>query len=503
MNSRAWDVIVDALSYRCAGVTNPTLLPAVPGPDRTGNAPEVVTDAERVVSRPALDWAAGIGVLAWLGLVAAAVVVGAGVVAGRPEMAVNAAPLVGRWDWHPSRGLLPAVILGVAVVVVGPRVAARMRWRTLLVAAAVVAGLWPALLAGADGLAAVGAPLGTRYEYLPVAAGLDDPAAFLREYVATLDAQPTHLRGHPPGAVLVLHALDRGGLSGEGWAAAIVLAAWGAGAAAVLAAARAVAGVDRARRAAPFVILVPGAVWAGTSMDAFFTGVSAAGIALVVLGAAAPVTARRRADVAALTGGVVLGIALHLTYGAVPLLVIPAVVAWRWRRARPLVVAAAGVVAVTAAFVAGGFWWFAGLAATRAQYGTGLARLRPYGYFTALGNPGALALAVGPAVAAGLGTLAVAARRRPVAPPGMRSRRRWIDAVPAGALLPGAAVVAVLAADLSGLSKGEVERIWLPFVPWLALAAGTVAVTPRRASVFLGAQVAVAVALQAGLRSPW
>ncbi|MEJ7844320.1 MAG: hypothetical protein WKF93_01650 [Acidimicrobiales bacterium] len=481
----------------------PTVIPVRHGSDRRAPGTAAAVEGEVGLASGRPGRAAGIGVVVWAGLVATSVVVGARVVADRPDMAINAAPVVGRWDWHPSLGLLPAVVLGLAVVVAGPRLVARMSWGTVLVVAAVVAVLWPMLLAGADGLAAIGAPLGTRYEYLPVAADLDDPTAFLRDYVNTLGDQPTHVRGHPPGPVLALHALDRLGLGGEGWAAALVLAAWGAGAAAVLAAARAVAGIECARRAAPFVALVPGAVWAGTSMDALFGGVAAVGIALVVLGLVAPATSRRRADAVALAGGVVLGIALHLTYGAVPLLVIPAVVAWRWRRARPVVVAVAGVAAVTGAFVAGGFWWFDGLAATRLEYETGLARLRPYGYFTALGNPGALALAVGPAVAAGLAALAVTAWRRRWQPSDDRGRRRWIDAVPAIALLPGAAVVAVLAADLSGLSKGEVERIWLPFVPWLALAAGAVAVTARRASVFLGAQVVLAVALQAGLLSPW
>ena len=34
------------------------------------------------------------------------------------------------------------------------------------------------------------------------------------------------------------------------------------------------------------------------------------------------------------------------------------------------------------------------------------------------------------------------------------------------------AVVMVLAADLSALSKAEVERIWLPFTVWIAAGAG-------------------------------
>jgi hypothetical protein len=39
----------------------------------------------------------------------------------------------------------------------------------------------------------------------------------------------------------------------------------------------------------------------------------------------------------------------------------------------------------------------------------------------------------------------------------LRDRQLW--------LLVGAALTAVLLADVSGLSKAEVERIWLPFAP--------------------------------------
>ena len=62
-------------------------------------------------------------------------------------------------------------------------------------------------------------------------------------------------------------------------------------------------------------------------------------------------------------------------------------------------------------------------------------------------------VAVGPAVVAGLGRTAAAARR-------------WREAPPT-VLLAGGAVVAILCATLSGLSKSEVERIWLPFMLWL------------------------------------
>lgn len=37
-----------------------------------------------------------------------------------------------------------------------------------------------------------------------------------------------------------------------------------------------------------------------------------------------------------------------------------------------------------------------------------------------------------------------------------------------------AALVAIAAADLSGFSKAEVERIWLPFAIWLLAGAGLI-----------------------------
>jgi len=65
---------------------------------------------------------------------------------------------------------------------------------------------------------------------------------------------------------------------------------------------------------------------------------------------------------------------------------------------------------------------------------------------------------------------------------------------------PATAGLAV--ADLSGLSKGEVERIWLPLVPFILLATSAVrGRTARRC--WLGAQLFVTVLLQAWLRTPW
>lgn len=63
--------------------------------------------------------------------------------------------------------------------------------------------------------------------------------------------------------------------------------------------------------------------------------------------------------------------------------------------------------------------------------------------------------------------------------------------------MPLAALAAVAIANLSQLSRGEVERIWLPFAVLIA----TVAVGDRRA--WLAAQAGVAIAAQAVLVSTW
>ena len=98
-------------------------------------------------------------------------------------------------------------------------------------------------------------------------------------------------------------------------------------------------------------------------------------------------------------------------------------------------------------------------------------------------NAAALAIACGPAVVVGLVAL--------------RDHRLW--------RVVGGALAAVALAALIGLSKGEVERIWLPFTVWL-LAAGAVAVQrwgPSSLRWWLGAQVAVALAVQTIFRTGW
>lgn len=407
--------------------------------------------------------AAAVG--AWLAVVAAGYGLGARLEARDPLVHIGAPPLVGRYAPVLGAWALPALAFAVVAVAGAHAAVARLPWRGLLAAAWGAAGAWATLLALTDGPGALTAPLRTRYEYLAAVHRVGDVHAFLAHFTARLTSYPTHVKGHPPGMLLLLDALDHVGLGGAGVAATLVIAGGALAVPATLVTVRALAGETAARGAAPFLALAPAAVWVATSADALFMGVAACGVACV---------ATRRA----LVGGLLLGAALMLTYGAAPLaVVVVAVAAAVTGRAatRLLVVAGAGVAVVVATFAALGFWWLDGLHATHGLYVSGVASRRPYADFLLIA-PAALALATGPAAAAGI------ARVRG----GLRT-------------LAWAGVATVLAADLSGLSRGENERIWLLFTPWLLCAAAALP-RPRR---WLAAQVVLAVALQVGVRSPW
>ena len=206
-----------------------------------------------------------------------------------------------------------------------------------------------------------------------------------------------------------------------------------------------------ARRAAPFVVLAPLAIWVGVSADGYFAGVAAWGIALLSLAAGRTC---RAPDAMAVGAGVLLGWAVYLDYGLI-LLAIPCVaVLVATRNVRPLLPAALGAVAIAACFTVSGFWWLGGLGHLRARYWAGIARDRPYRYWI-WANLVSLTCAIGlPA--------AIAVRRA-----ADRSALARRAALP---VLLVAFLIVIVAADVSGLSKAETERIWLPFAVWLVAA---------------------------------
>jgi hypothetical protein len=78
---------------------------------------------------------------------------------------------------------------------------------------------------------------------------------------------------------------------------------------------------------------------------------------------------------------------------------------------------------------------------------------------------------------------------------------RWRARVDPAALLAAAGLVAILAADLSGLSKAETERIRLPFDMWVL--AGTALLPHRGVRCWLAAQAVAALLINHLLMTNW
>ncbi|MFB9248712.1 hypothetical protein ACFFWE_10760 [Sphaerisporangium melleum] len=191
--------------------------------------------------------------------------------------------------------LLPAVLFAVVAVRVLPGLVRRGGFGRASLIAYGFALAWTFLLAvSADGPAA---PFTHPQEYLAVLPAVgDDPLGWLAGFTRHLPEYPTHVRGHPPLPVLVVWALAAVGLPGPLWAAIVVIAAGCSATVAIGLTVRHLAGEEAARRALPYLALTPASVWIATTMDAFFAGVGAWGVALLVLGIRSPAKDRYAAD---------------------------------------------------------------------------------------------------------------------------------------------------------------------------------------------------------------
>ncbi|WP_308162947.1 hypothetical protein [Nocardia alni] len=502
-----------------------------------------------------------------------------------------AAPIFGIWEPHIGWGTGPAIVIAVLVVLTGPELARRLPWRPMLLSAWAASVAWTFSLAMIDGWQEgfAGRRLARHEEYLWEAGRVTDIGGMLHGFSGRiLDFQPdswaTHVSGHPAGALLTFVALDRIGLGGGAWAAWVVVLAGCSSAVAVPIALNALGSPERARKAVPFLILAPAAVWIGVSADALFAGVTVWAVALA--------------------SGLLFGYGLYLNYG-LTLMVIPAGAVLLVRGLRgvvPAVAALIGVALVVAAFTASGFWWLDGYHLVVQRYYQGIASERPYSYWV-WGNLAATVCAVGLACAAALHRVV----RGVVAPvlgasnprcsddsdsrhPGRADLRRsdgadtrqvgevggsrhsggagsrnsgmllagiyneragfggsrpharrddgvdtrddgmgarddvggsrefgidarggavswslWLDrwrsGVDPAALLAAAGLIAILAADLSGLSKAETERIWLPFDMWLL--AGAALLPTRNVRVWLAVQALAALSINHLLKTNW
>jgi hypothetical protein len=396
----------------------------------------------------------------------------------------GASPIFGAWEVHASWGTGPAILIAVAAVVWGPAVAQRISWRALTLGTWATACAWAFALAMIDGWQrGFAGRLTTRDEYLSQVGTITDIPAAVRTFSSRiLDYQPnswtTHVSGHPPGALLTFVWLDRIGLHGGAWAGLLCLLAGSSAAAAVVITVRALADEQTARRAAPFVAVAPTAIWVAVSADGYFAGVAAWGLALLALAVHRPV---RFPTLVAAGAGLLLGWSVFLSYGlALQGLAALAVLvsASDWRAVlRALGPVALTSLAVAVTFAVAGFYWFDGYALVQQRYWQGIAKYRPFQYWS-WANLACVVCAIGLGSVAGISRVFDWAAIR---------RRSGFH------LLLLAMLAAIVCADLSMLSKAEVERIWLPFTIWLTAAPALLPVGSHRFWLALNAAGALLV----------
>jgi hypothetical protein len=389
-------------------------------------------------------------------LVAAAALIGTGIEHRNGTLRVGWPPLLATWEPHVGPGTPAAITVAAAVVAYGPALADRLPWRPLLLATWGTALAWTWSLALVDGwYRGIAEQLTTRYEYLRVIDRFHDIPATLRDFTHHIvggapGSWPAHVAGHPPGATVTFVLLDRIGLGGGGWAGAFVITVGTTATVAVLFAVRTLADEKLARRAAPFLVLAPAAVWVGTSADGYFAAVAAWAVAFLALA----VTGHRPRSTG-FVSGLLFGLTAYLSYGLTLFAVIgAAVLLLGSRRTRPLPFLLAGLAVVPAVFTALGFDWWEAYHLLVTRYYQGAGGVRPYSYWV-WANLACTVFIVGPATAAGLRRTGTTLAGRTPAPDFRLG------------VLVAAALLALLVADVSGMSKAETERIWLPFAMWL------------------------------------
>ena len=425
----------------------------------------------------------------------------AATIAHLPGVEVHAGPAAPLFaEWRPRLGVgTPPVLLLFAWCATDRlwHASHTETWGRLLVGAWLLGLAWMVSLALVDGLAGIGSVLTHHTEYLVSARSVDDVGELLRTFVARIPLNakghwPVHVAGHPPGALLVFVGLDRLGL-GSGLASGLVVCALAATTpVSVAVAGRALGFAPQIRTVLPFLVIGPFALWQAVSADAVFAATAGWTVALAALAARA--TRPGRAGCLAIGSGMLLGVCALLSYGLplVGFLVVAAMAAgagWSLRMARLIVAAALAGAAVLALLAVLGYSYWEAYPALHQRYWDGLAAARPNSYWL-WGNLAVLTVSAGPVM---WGCLTAALPR-------LRVALYRPTEHPLLVLVTGA-TVAMAVADLSLMSKAEVERIWLPFLPWLLLSTALLPTRWRRRA--LVGQAFIAVLTQHLLATPW
>jgi methylthioxylose transferase len=407
---------------------------------------------------------------------------------------LGAAPLVGRnpddgWDWRFGWGLVVAgLIATVLVQAVGSGWWYRASSRLLIALTAIGSGAFAVALAVVDGRDGLLHGADDKTEYYANLIYTPPAREFVSTFLEKINYYSVHVRGHPPGFTLVLKFLDWVGLSGPWPVVALSVLGTILLPIGVLVSVRALSGDEVMRRVAPLLITSPYLIWMMTSADAFYTAVGSCAVAACVVGMH---TSKKRALAWGGFAGFTFGCLMIMTYGgAMFAFVIAAPLAVGLYTRKPgavltLVGGVIGSVFVLGVFVWLGFWWLDGAQETKRQYWAGTAQYRPGVYF-GYANLATTLFAIGPVGFAGL----------------LRVRRA---AAPFPKSLVIGATVALLASHVSQYSRGEVERIWLLFFPWIVVAGAVhiVRTRPRLSGVVIATQAASAIVLQAALFTKW
>jgi methylthioxylose transferase len=295
---------------------------------------------------------------------------------------------------------------------------------------------------------------------------------YLDRFAELVPAQPVHVAGHPPGPLLLMHAL---GIRGAGGLAALCIAGGALTAPLTYILGRTLRlGESGARLAALLCACSPVVLLFGvTSYDYLFAALGTAAATLLV--------ARRRSLRAG--GAAALAVAALFAWSLLGVGAWAAIVVARRDGIRAGAVLAAACATALAALngalaAAYGYDPIGTLAATGGVYRDGIASIRPYAFW-ALGSPVAWGVMLG----------------IPIAAAAIRGAMR--GDTPAMAL---AAVV--VAAAAGGFTKAETERIWLFLVP-LACVAAAPALAGRPPARLLALLVAQALAVQALFATVW
>jgi hypothetical protein len=442
-------------------------------------APDNATAERGPIDRPYQDLAWWFGCVAvGLGLTWLAVRAGA-------RLGTASAPFLGRYRITVGPASLLAPLVAASVLVAAWRGGlTRPRWSMFLGWSYLATIAWALALALVHGATGLTRGLTGSGEYLSDVDRVGEhPGTFLRQFTARAAEFTPATRGHPPGPVLALWAMRQLGVT-EPRTLGLLLTALGAlTVPLVLVAVRNSKGETAARRYAPVLILAPYAIWLAVSLDGL---VALLGAGVVVLGAIASKASSRgwAALGLAFASGLLLGVAALFSYAA-PWLGL-CVICLYFARRRPILNASTGLgalVPVIGAQVAG-FGWLDGLRVAQRDFHDRVSVDRPVLWWSVI-SVVALAIATGPALI-----------------PSIRKMRN----TPAWPYLAGGAA-AVVFSIVAGLARGGVEHAWLPFFPWLTVAAVAPprqGGEPARAPLLLvGVGAATAIVVEALLATTW